>query len=272
LLVLIQAYLGFHAFAFVMACVMHSIEHSSWLDAVSSWDEDLNGHGARAKGDSDLDEMYWFCVMTLHGIGFGEFMPRSSLGRIAAAIVCGVGYWVPIYLGAIVLLSQLPGEKMPSLCNTAFRIFKAVWPSYMILLAWTLMFGAIAGANTYDGNRGTSDIENGHRSDNVFGNACQWCAGMWWMFTTVHRQPYGDVYPNNPFSRALTFIAAMLGNFYIPYALALIAVRKPNMEQHQSLLENLRSNPKEVFGRGYTVPPALKEHVMEEYAPAIGTA
>lgn len=251
LLILFQGYVGCLFSCFVLACIINSIEGKDWLRG------NAKGHGEGSKGQTALDEVTWFVFTTMHGIGFGEFMPRSTMGRIIGMFVCTIGYWLPIYLGAIIILSQLPGEPMPTVCGVTRRMLSAVWPSYIAFMFWIFAFGAMSANNL--------------SKDRIAGNRAPASVGIYWMWTVAHRMPYGDIYPTTHFSRTITVPAAMLGSLYMPFALALIAVRRPTMEQHQSLLDNLRSHPKDAFGRGYSVPAPLKEAVMEEYSPGGGS-
>merc|ERR1711879_842670 len=45
-----------------------------------------------------------------------------------------------------------------------------------------------------------------------------------------------------------------MGLLYMPYALALVAVRCPTEEQHAALLGHLSQNPDDALGNGYIVP------------------
>lgn len=100
-------------FCFVLACVLNSIEGDRWLR------DDVRDNGLTAKGDTALDECFWFVFTTVHGIGFGEFMPKDAKGRFISMMCCSLAYWFPIFMMSIVMLSQLPGERMPTLAGVA---------------------------------------------------------------------------------------------------------------------------------------------------------
>jgi len=74
------------------------------------------------------------------------------------------------------------------------------------------------------------------------------------MWNVVHRNPYGDIWPSTPEARLITFPATIMGLLYMPYALALVAVRCPTEEQHAALLGHLNQNPDDALGKGYIVP------------------
>jgi hypothetical protein len=248
LAVLLQAVSMNIVFCFLLACVLNSIEGDRWLKS------DVRDNGLTAKGSTALDECFWFVVTTVHGIGFGEFMPKDAKGRFVSMMCCSLAYWFPVFLMSIVMLSQLPGEEIPTLGSVARRVISAVAPSYTIFIAIVCAIGSTVGPYV------SSDYGYGW---NLYDT------GIYWMWQVAHRMPYGDIWPNTPYGRSVAVVGAMLANLYIPYALALIAVRKPTLEQHESLLKSLKGNPDGVLGRGYIVPPSgsLTETVMEEYTP-----
>merc|ERR1712232_270146 len=170
--------------------------------------------------------------------GMNDFMPHDVGGRLIGMLVASFAYWFPIYMMAIVLLHQLPGEKALGAFGVAERLFSAVWPTYLLILAATCYVGAMMGP--YMGND-PAGLNEGP-------------TGVYWLWTVVHRQPFGDVFPNTPFGRCVTVPAAMISVMYMPYALALVAVRKLSSSQHESLLEYLRERPEDALGRGYVMP------------------
>jgi hypothetical protein len=232
LVVLFQAYILGVVASFLLACVLNSLEGKEWIVHGR-----ING-GPRATGQTALDECFWFVFTTIHGIAFGEFQPRFVCGRIIAMVCVSLGYWFPIFLMAIVMFSQLPGEKNPTLPSTLWRMISAVWPSYAVFLFLVCLVGSQTGP---------------YLSHDQYGRN-EWPSGIYWMWTVAHRMPYGDVWPNTGFGRTVTVPAAMLGLLYMPYALALVAVRCPTLEQHESLLGELRKHPEDSLGRGYIVP------------------
>jgi hypothetical protein len=253
ILVVMKGYCFVIITCFVLACVLNSVEGEKWLNS------DVRSNHLTAKGNTALDECGWFVITTVHGIGFGEFLPRTAIGRIVASICITGGYWFPIFMMSIVMLSQLAGEKVPSLSGVICRMICAVWPSYAVFVTVVLMLGSQAG----------DDVS----SDHGFGWQ-KWDTGIYWFWQVCHRMPFGDLYPNTPFGRQLAIIGGMLGNLYMPYALVCIAVRRYSAEQHRELMENLRTHPEDVLGRGYIAPKdaSMPECVMEEYTPNFGAS
>jgi len=247
LFVLLKGYVTCLVGCLVLACVLNSVEGQRWVDY------DLRGHGVRAKGKTALDECLWFVFTTVHGIGFGEFNARGVSSRIIAMACVSLGYWFSIFLMCIIMLANLPGEKEPTLYGVMNRMVSAVWPSYLIFICATLMVGSMVGP---------------YVSRDPFGQN-EWPTGMYFMWTVTHRMPYGDIYPDTSFGRTMTVPASILGLLYMPYALALVAVRCPTIQQHESLLGNLRNHPEIALGRGYIVPTGadMREVVMQEYNP-----
>lgn len=246
--VLMKGYIAALGGCLVLACVLNSIEGSKWVN------HDLRGRGAAARGNTALDECIWFVFTTVHGIGFGEFNARGVAGRLVAMTCVSLGYWFIIFLMCIVMLANLPGEQVPTLRGVMHRMVSAVWPSYLIFLFITLVGGSMIGP---------------YVSHDPFGRN-EWPTGVYYMWTVIHRMPYGDIWPDTPFGRTLTVLASILGLLYTPYALALVAVRCPTLQQHKSLLGNLRIEPENALGRGYFVPPggaSVREVVMQEYTP-----
>jgi len=143
------------------------------------------------------------------------------------------------------MLSQLPGERTPTLSRTVERVFCAVWPSYSVFLFLTCSIGATLGPYVSNDPYGRNEAPS----------------GIYFIWQVAHRMPYGDVFPAVSYSRVVTVPAAILGTLYMPYALALVAVRCPTIAQHEALLGHLRSNPEDALGRGYSVP---EEALMKE--------
>jgi len=235
--VLLKTYLCCLSLGMNLACLLNVIEGDKWLNTTI---RSSNGthHGAAARGNTALDECIWFVFCTMHGISFGEFMPRGAPGRVIACICAALGYWFVILMMCIVLLSQLPGEKTPTMLSVLRRTFNAVWPSYLIVI------GLIAGIGVTMGPFVSKDPYGPNK----------WPTGFYWMWCVVHRMPYGDIFPNSPEARAITFPAGIIGLLYMPYALALVAVRCPTEEQHAALLGHLCENPEDALGHGYIVP------------------
>lgn len=232
--ILLKAYLCCIIAGFCLACSLNAVEGRKWLGTTHH-----GGFGLTAKGDTALDECFWFVFTTMHGIGFGEFMARGFAGRLIAMLCCSIGYWFTIFMMSIIMMSQLPSEKAPSLLGVTSRMVHALWPSYSVLLGIVLAIGSVVGH---------------YLSRDPEGNN-EWPTGMYWAWTTVHRAPYGDISPDTPFGFAVTVPISGMGVLYIPYALACIAVRCPTSAQHRKLIGHLRSNPEQALGSGYIEPP-----------------
>merc|ERR1719272_940246 len=166
-MVLAKAYILCLVCCFLLACVMNSIEGKRWVEY------DLRGEGKRATGDTALDECIWFVFTTVHGIAFGEFNARGVASRLIAMACVSIGYWFCIFLMCIVMLSNLPGEKVPSLYGVTARLVGAVWPSYLVFLAFTVSVGSLLGP---------------YVSADPFGRN-EWPTGIYWTWTVVHRMP-----------------------------------------------------------------------------------
>jgi len=129
----LQAYAACNFAGFLLACVLNSLEGQAWL---ASAHNHYTGHrGGLATGKSALDECFWYVFTTMHGIAFGEFIPQSTAGHWIAMLCCSIGYWFIIFLCCIVMLAQLPGEKVPTFYSTLCRMISAVWPSYLVFIA-----------------------------------------------------------------------------------------------------------------------------------------
>jgi len=251
-LILLKAYFCCVLLGFCLACMLNAIEGKRWLKSTikSEW-------GVIARGDTALDECFWFVFTTMHGIGFGEFMARGAAGRLIAMFCCAIGYWFTIFMMSIIMFSQLPGEKAPTLYSVTSRMVGALWPSYSVFLALVLSVGAVVGPYVSKDSQG-------------YGSGNEWPTGMYWAWTVVHRTPYGDIFPDTVFGRFVTVPIACMGVLYMPYALACIAVRCPNAEQHREIVGHLRGNPEDALGRGYVEPPeaanngSLQEFVMHD--------
>jgi len=215
-----------------LAMMLNALEGEDWMKADK-------GQRQRATGRSAFDECLWFVFMTLHGIGFGEFMPEDTPGHVIAMLTVTMSYWCMIFMAAIVMLSQLPGAKAPSLFNVVMQIVNIVWPSYLIFVGIIIAIGFVIGPYVSDAPSGYNDA----------------ATGIYWYWCVMHRAPYGDIWPNSPFGRAVTVPAAVLSYLYPPYALALIAIRRPTPTEHAQLLAHMNAYPEEAMGPGYFVPP-----------------
>jgi hypothetical protein len=224
-----------------LAVVLNLLEGDQWLDKKDSHSPHMTL--VRTTGETALDECLWFVFTTMHGVAFNDFNAHDVGGRLISMFISAFSYWFPIYMMSIIVLSQLPGEKAIGAFGVAERVFFAVLPSYTLLILATCAVGAMMGPYISDDEAGVAT-----------GN--EWPSGIYWLWTVVHRQPFGDIWPDTPFGRLVTVPAAWISVMYMPYALALVAVRKPNQEQHEALLEYLRRRPEDALGRGYVMPAA----------------
>lgn len=231
---LYKAYLLCMLVGSFLAFVLNFFEGDLWLKK-----EKKNvGQGQGAVGDTALDECLWFVFTTMHSVAMNDFMPYDVYGRVIGMFLTAFSYWFVIYMMAIVMLNQLPGEKPLGASGVAERLVMAVWPSYLVILIATVGVGCTLGPYLSDDPNGDNYVST----------------GVYWLWTIVHRQPFGDIFPNTPFSRTVTVPFSMLSNIYIPYALAVVAVRKPTREEHECLLDYLRRRPEDALGRGYVIP------------------
>merc|ERR1711957_630721 len=115
-----------------------------------------------------------------------------------------------------------------------------VWPSYLIFVLIIVLAGSFLGPYVSNAPSGRNDA----------------ATGIYWLWCVMHRAPFGDIWPNSVLGRGSAVVAALLGYMYPPYALALIAVRRPTDEEHEQLLEYLNTKPADAMGRGYVTPPS----------------
>jgi hypothetical protein len=240
--VLLQGYVLCLVTVALLAIVLNALEGDEWVIADK-------GASISAKGQSAMDECFWFTFMTLHGIGFGEFLPRRTLGHFIAALTIMLSYWFMIFMAGIVLMSQLPGIKSPNLPTILSQMVNVVWPSYAVFVALIVIVGSCMGPEI-------SDAPYMPRSSNNYGT------GIYWMWCVMHRAPYGDIWPDTPFGRTITVPAAIISYLYPPYVLAVIAVRRPSSAEHSQLLEHISMHPEEAMGPGYIAPPTGREVQM----------
>lgn len=239
---LFQGY-GFCIFvATVMAAILNYAEGDTWETSGPK-------HKQRSYGKSAFDECLWFTVTTLHGIGFGEFMPGTTPGDFLTCIIVAVSYWGTIFMASIVMMSQLPGIKPQRFFEMLTHMASVVWPSYLVFVSLCFCFGFIVGPYMADGLSPDPSCKGGcERNFNLI--------GIQWLWSVMHRAPFGDVWPDTPFGRCVTVPAGIISYLYPPYVLALLAIRRPSATEHAQLLEHMTSYPEEVMGPGYIVPSA----------------
>mmetsp|Transcript_4832 Transcript_4832/g.6856 ORF Transcript_4832/g.6856 Transcript_4832/m.6856 type:complete len:273 (+) Transcript_4832:99-917(+) len=239
---LCQGYSVAMLIAIIMAALINAHEGELWMTKDK-------GQKQKAYGKTAFDECLWFTFTTLHGIQFGEFIPQSVAGDVLTSVVMAVSYWCVIFMAAIVMLSQLPGVKPQGLFSMISGMASIVWPSYAILVGIIFFAGYIVGP--YAANGLSQDPRCGEKwnCENKFN-----LIGIQWLWSVIHRAPLGDIWPDKPFGRAITVPAAFISYLYPPYVLALIAIRRPTLAEHEQLLASINSYPEEAMGPGYVIP------------------
>jgi hypothetical protein len=233
--------------AVVMAALLNFNEGDQWLKG-NTKGQKVGGNVLKTGGGTAFDECLWFTFTTLHGINFGEFTTKSSAGDTLISLVVAVSYWCSIFMAAIVMMSQLPGVKARSLLDLLKHMASVAWPSYLIVVSITFIFGYIVGPYAADGI--SNDPTNGSKSQHDKFNII----GIQWLWSVVHRAPYTGMWPDTPFGRTVTVPAGILSYLYPPYVLALIAIRRPTPTEHAELLAHMNAYPDEAMGPGYVVP------------------
>mmetsp|Transcript_112250 Transcript_112250/g.210511 ORF Transcript_112250/g.210511 Transcript_112250/m.210511 type:complete len:282 (+) Transcript_112250:115-960(+) len=242
---LLQGYGLSVAIGAVLAAFLNFNEGDEWMKAADKGQK-VAAHDIRVSGTA-FDECLWFTMTTLHGIGFGEFGTKSVGGDWIISLVVAVSYWCSIFMMAIVMMSQLPGVKAQSLLTMVKQMAGVAWPSYLIVVILTFIFGFIVGPY----------MEDGISPDPACKGSCEKkfnLLGVQWLWSVVHRAPFGDVWPDTPFGRVVTVPAGMISYLYPPYVLALIAIRRPTPTEHAELLAHMNAYPDEAMGPGYIVP------------------
>ena len=66
----------------------------------------------------------------------------------------------------------------------------------------------------------------------------------------------GDIFPETDVGKGLTVLLGLVGLLYIPYVLALTALRRPSAAEHNALVEALAARPWDtaLLGPGYMAP------------------
>jgi len=241
---LFQGYILCLVIALVLAGIINVLEGDQWMQATK-------GQKIREGGTYSFDQCLWFTFTVLHGVAFGDFMTKTTAGDYINAVSISVSYWCTIFMMAIVMMSQLPGVKPRGLFSMLSQMASAVWPSYLIVVSLTFLFGFIVGPYMADGlSPDPSCSGSCEKKINLL--------GVQFLWSVVHRAPFGDVWPDTPFGRAVTIPAALVGYLYPPYVLALIAIRQPTASEHAKLLEHFQAHPEEAMGPGYIVPASAR--------------
>jgi len=233
--VLLQGYAACLVITVALGALMNAAEGERW------WRAD-RGAKIRAYDGSALDECIWFVFTTLHGVGFGEFMPKGTIGHYLAMATISVGMWFQIGMMAIVMLSQLPCTTRPNLCTVVRQIVKASWLSYVVYMLFIVGVGACMGPYVSPAPSGTNQGVRGSGT------------GIYWLWCVMHRAPFGDIWPDTPIGRWVTGFVTIISYLYPPFTLAVIAVRRPTMAEHKELIEHINMCPGESLGPGYMLP------------------
>lgn len=242
---LFQGYLLIIVIGIVIAGLINFNEGDKWQHSTDL----AKGQKVKVTGKTAFDEILWFVFTNIHGIDFGEFQPKSSSGDIFIAIVVAISYWGSIFMMAVVMMSQLPGIKPPTLWSMLISMGKVAWPSYAIFCAIAVCIGYIVGPYMADGI--SSDVTCAGACERHFN-----LLGIQWLWHVMHRAPEPDIWPDTPFGRTVTVPTAALGYLYPPYVLALIAIRRPTPTEHAQLLAHMNAYPEAAMGPGYIVPPS----------------
>lgn len=251
----IKAYLFCIAFILLLAIITSFV----------SGDESLTKHCESAHGKKDpqnvmFNQCYedgkfnqvWLFFCTFHGMTFGDYYPMSSFERTMISLCMFLGYHFLVLTMALVLLSQLTGEKEPTLISTPIRILKAEWPSLILVLVILMILSPIV-VSLEEGM--SSEEDPNHLQFNNFGT------GFYLLWCIFHKRPYGEVLPYTDAGKTVCAFVCLLGNLYQPYILALIAQRKPSLSEHLQLVDALRNETfdNSIFGSGYIVPGQEQE-------------
>lgn len=214
--------------------------------------------------DRDLDPSsrwtlaIWYIWCTFHGTSFGEITPASPVGKLIGCVAATLGYWFLLILLSVVLLSQLAGEQEPTVRSVVGRIAGATWPSLLAVFACILVFAALIPIDKFDwedeGN-GTDTGADGSDQAMSYGDKLYFC------WVVVFRSPYGDIYPEKLVAKLFTSVLGFVGLLWMPYVLALVAVRRPSQLEHDRLVHALAAPDFDtiLLGRGYMAPGEAKE-------------
>merc|ERR1712048_474279 len=96
-----------------MAIMINGVEGEQWKHSKLIKGSVRNSFDPRHGSYGTFDEVLWFTMTTLHGVGFGEYVTVTTKGDYLAAVMVAVSYWCTIFMAAIIMLSQLPGGDPP---------------------------------------------------------------------------------------------------------------------------------------------------------------
>lgn len=253
----LQVYLGASALALLLGGLLWAAEGGVWQTAGLGL-VDADG----ATGGSALGAL-WFGWLTLHGVSFGHLIPLTVAGRVLTLLLLLLGYLVrDVFALAVALLSQLAAEEEPALRPVLQRLLAAAWPSLPLFLLAAGILGALARAAGLTDDSLSELSEAGGSTSALLGPYYGWCVAL--------RSPFGDLLPTSPGSRVLTGLLGVLGVFYPPYLLALVALRRLSPERYVALRTALQGDYFDVslLGPGLLMPesqhvrPASPENQM----------
>jgi hypothetical protein len=130
------------------------------------------------------------------------------------------------------------------------RILKKGFPSFICIFIILLICSGILVA---------CEADQEHESGWNYWDSFYFC------WSIVHKVPYGELIPQSNFGKFISSIICLIGLAYQPYILALVALRRPTQEEHDSLLHSLRKKPLDpsIIGRGYMLPVSQDEVHIE---------
>jgi hypothetical protein len=194
-----------------------------------------------------FDECMWFVFTTFHSVAFGECLLKSDAARVIGCLISFYGYFFQVLSFAVILLSQLGGARQPTFLSVPVRMCAILWPSFLLFVAIIVALGL---GSTPFINPGMG-MQASPKDGVYFG----WCVAF--------GNTYGDYYPVNNEGRAISGVLDLISWIYKCYALALLALRRPTREEHETLLGYAVSGKDEVeglaavFGPGYIAPSTL---------------
>ena len=196
------------------------------------------------------DECVWFVFTTFHSVAFGECILLSDGARFIGCFISLYGYFFQELSFCVILLSQLGGVRAPTVLSVPMRMCSMLWPSFLLYVVAVLSLGMGCTPFLNSGN-GSAGIRDGL----YFG----WCVAF--------GNPYGDLYPMNIQGRAITGLLDVISYLYRCYIIAIMALRKPTREEHETLLSVVASGKHEeeslaqLFGPGYIAPSTVAPRV-----------
>jgi hypothetical protein len=198
-----------------------------------------------------FDECVCFVFTTFHSVAFGDFILNSDGARVIGGFISFYGYFFQMHSFAVILLSQLGGTCKLTILSVSVRMIVILWPSFLLFAAVVIAVGFATTPFLSNRPEGATTLKDGA----YFG----WCVAF--------GNTYGEYYPVSNEGRAITGVLDLISWAYKCYAVALLALRKPTLEEHESLLSTVASGNEgvdglaAVFGPGYIAPSAVAPRV-----------